>query len=145
MAWATAADVEAITGHGVDDPTLAQANAHIEIFSNRTPDAAAGIGERDLYWLKQATCWQAVWLAQQPAVDGRSTHTSLSQDGMSVTYDAEHQLVLAPLAARSLRNLSWKGSRSLDVRPVHAGPAAVDFTSERSDEHHGWSPLEGIG
>lgn len=146
MAWATAADVEEIVGRGVDASVLAQANSHICIFANRTPDAADGIGERDLYWLKQAACWQAAWLDQQPAVDGRSAHTSLSQDGLSVTHDAEYQITLAPLAARSLMNLSWKASRSIDVQPVTSGPTwPRDFTNERSDDEHGWLPLEGVG
>lgn len=148
MTWATDTDMNEIVGasHGVDASTLAQANSHITIYANRTPDAADGMLPRDLYWLRQATCWQAKWLAQQPAVDGRSAHTSLSSDGQSVTHDAEYQIVLGPLAARALRNLSWKSSRSLDVAPAGAvGWPVRDFTNERSDENHDWVPLEGIG
>lgn len=146
MTWATAADVEEIVGREIDSPAIAQANSHITIYANRTPDAVDGISPRDLYWLKQATSWQAAWLDQQPAVDGRSAHTSLSSDGQSVTHDAEHQIVLGPLAARALRNLSWKASRSLEVRPVSSGPTwPREFTNERSDDQHGWERLEGVG
>jgi hypothetical protein len=146
VAWATAADVEEIVGREVESSVLAQADGHITIYANRTPDAVDGMSARDRYWLKVATCWQAAWLDQQVAVDGRSTATSLSTDGQSVTRDAEYQVVLGPLAARALRNLSWKASRSLDVRPVSAGPAwPRDFLSESSDELHGWEPLEGVG
>jgi hypothetical protein len=146
MTWATATDVEDITGHGATTADVAAANAHVTIYANRTPDASAGIGARDLYWLKQAACWQAAWLTQQPAVDGRSAHTSISQDGLSVTQDAEHQIVLGPLAARSLRNLSWKSTRSLRVDPVNTGPTwPARFLSESSDDEHGWEPLKGIG
>lgn len=146
MAWATDSDVIEIIGSGVDAPVLAQANGQITIYANRTPDAVDGMSPRDRYWLKVAVCWQAAWLSQQPAVDGRSAATSLSTDGQAVTHDAEYQIVLGPLAARSLRNLSWKASRSLDVRPVHTGPTwLTDFTNERSDEFHDWSPLEVVG
>lgn len=146
MAWALSTDVEATVGRGVDASVLAQANNQITVFANRTPDAADGMAARDLYWLKAAACWQAAWLDQQPAVDGRSAHTSLSTDGQSVTQDAEYQIVLAPLAARALRNLSWKSSRSVDVQPVSTGPTwPRNFLNERSDELHDWDPLEGVG
>lgn len=146
MAWASAADVLEVVGREVDAATLAQADGAITIYANRTPDAVDGMSARDRYWLKVATCWQAAWLDQQVGVDGRSTATSLSTDGQTVTWDAEHQVVLAPLAARALRNVSWKASRSVEVRPVgDNGMWIRNFENEASDQFHPWSTLDGVG
>lgn len=146
MTWATTDDVQFVTGRGADDAQVAAANNTVTIYSNRTPDASAGMGARDLYWLKAAACWQAAWLSQQVAVDGRAGHTSISQDGLAVSQDAEYQIVLAPLAARALRNLSWKSTRSVEVAPANPGPMwPRNFVNESSDDRHDWEPLAGFG
>lgn len=146
MTWATIDDTQDITGRGVTASQMAAANATVTIYANRTPAASAAIGARDLYWLQQAACWQAAWLSQQVAVDGRSLTTSQSQDGLSAATDAEYAHVLAPLAARSLRNLSWKATRSIAVGQAGSVPPWTrNFLLESSDEFHGWEPLEGVG
>lgn len=145
MAWATLQDVGDVTGHSVTTQELAMAEAAVTIYANRTPSASASIGARDLYWLQQATCWQACWLAEQVLVEGRSVVGSLTQDGMAVNYGAEWQVTLAPLAARSLKNLSWKAARSIDVPSTLQGVGVMrDFTLEASDDDTPWQELDGI-
>jgi hypothetical protein len=136
MTWATVADVLAITGQGAEVVDVAVADAVITIYANRTADAIPGLSTRDLYWLKQAVCWQCVWQREQPGYEARSVASSYSQDGLSATHSAEWNISLAPLAARSLKNLSWKGSRTLrtpDVRVPAGFAAALAFTNESSD------------
>lgn len=144
VAWATTADVLELLGETVTDATLAKANTDLAPYANRAPSASGGMDERDLYWLKLAASYQAVWRTQQVNVEGRQSVKSFTQDGQSVDYgDGEWKVVLAPMAARSLRNLSWKGTRT--ERPPNrtsaAAAAAAGFLEERFDESSNWRQL----
>lgn len=139
-AWASIPDVAAITGITVDAATLAQAQAAIEIYVNRTPDADEAASARDLHWLKQAVCWQSAWLTEQPMYHARSTFEFQIQDGTHLRLNAGHELQLAPLATRAIRNLSWMGNRTLTIAPT-ATSAPIAFNNEASDWTHGWEPL----
>lgn len=140
MTWASAADVLAITGASATAPEVAAGNAVITIYANRTPDASAGMSGRDLSWLRQAASWQTVWQRDQPGFNARSVVSGYSQDGLSVQHRADWNVSLAPLAARSLKNLSWKASRTLRTPSVlvPTGAAGVDFTLETSDQWSDW-------
>lgn len=139
-AWAGIPDVAAITAVTVDAATLAQAQAAVEIYVNRTPDADEAATTRDLYWLKQAVCWQAAWLTEQPMYHARSTFEFQIQDGTHLRLNGAHELQLAPLATRAIRNLSWIGRRVFTL--TRGGTAApIPFNTEPSDYTHGWEPL----
>lgn len=140
--WATVADVLAVTGQGAELADVATASAVIDIYANRTESASSGLSTRDLGWLRSATCWQTVWQRDQPGYESRSVVTGYSQDGLTVSHASEWNVALAPLAARALKNLSWKGSRTLRVANVRvpAGLAgARDFTNEDSDRFSEWT------
>ena len=139
--WASVGDVSAITGATVTAEQLAQAEAVVDVYSNRTPAASAEMSARDLFFMKRATCWQAAWQSRQPAYADRNSTASVAQDGLSVAYAAEWQVSLAPLAARALKNLSWKASRTLRTPRVGALRSSRDFTNEASDESSVWMPL----
>jgi len=113
--WASTDDVLDVTGMTVTSADLALAEADVCTFANRSPDASAGMSERDLYWLKLATCYQVSWRDSQVQVAGRQSVGSMSTGGaggQSVTYRAGWEVVLAPMAARAIRNLSWKADRT---------------------------------
>lgn len=118
MPWATGADVVTLTGHPADDEKIAIAQTHIELFVGRTEDTAtAELSARDLAWLKRAVAYQAVWLAGQADINTRLDVSQLSQDGMQAAFKGDG-LVLAPLARRAIRQLSWKGgTRSISAEP----------------------------
>lgn len=144
MPWATIDDVREITGQGAEVTEVAVASSVIDIYANRTTAASAGLRSRDLHWLKSATAWQTVWQREQPGFESRSVTSNYTQDGITVTHDAEWNVALAPMAARALKNLSWKASRTLrtpHVRtPVGLGDS-LDFTNERSDwANSSWTP-----
>jgi hypothetical protein len=142
MTWASVADVDTLLGETVTAPTMAKANMDVTVYCNRMPSASAGMGQRDLYWLQLAAAYQAVWRTGQVDIDTRQSVKSLSTDGESVDYgDGEWKVVLAPMAARSLRNLSWKGTRTERPDPLTAR-AAFEFLEETVDDEHGWQPLE---
>lgn len=140
--WCSLADVTAVTGTTVPQEQLAAASSVITVYANRSPGAVGSLLARDAYWLKQACAWQARWQAQQPGYDQKSAVTSVNQDNVQVAYGAEWQIVLAPLAARALKNLSWKGSRSVRIHTGLSG-SARDFTNEASDTASRWFPLGG--
>mgnify|MGYP001598580966 FL=1 len=144
MSWGyTVADVLNTTGVTVTTSELAQADEIITIYINRTPEASGGISARDLTWIGSAVKWQAAWVAAQPNLAGTSQYDSYSSDGLSVQTTAQWAKVLAPLAARALKNLSWKGSRSVDVPgpSVRRGGFAYNFGNEASDDYSQWSRL----
>ncbi|MCE7081157.1 hypothetical protein [Streptomyces sp. ST2-7A] len=126
MTWATVEDVLHITRKAVDADLVAVAGASIEPHAGRVYDLDADrIGARDRHHLKAATAWQAAWLADQPGYTARHNAQQIDQDGASVTYKrtgdgsgAGHAITLAPLAARALKNLSWKRSRSTRRHPM---------------------------
>jgi hypothetical protein len=143
MAWATEAEVLSVTGVTVTAAQLAQANSVITIFANRTEDAE--LNSRDLYWLKQATCWQAAWQKDQAGFTTRHAITEVTQDGMQLVYtnaDAPDlaAVSLAPLAQRALKNTSWKGSRTLRIRPVKQEPLS-NLKSESADHLFTWTRI----
>lgn len=145
--WASASDVLAITGSSATSDALATADSVITVYANRTPDASGSMSTRDLYWLKQATAWQARYVQASPGYGQQSAVQQVSQDGVSITYDTEWQINLAPMAARALKNLSWKCDRTqltprVDV-PLGAGVTA--FLTDAGDAYSEWQPMEGFG
>jgi hypothetical protein len=143
-AWATAQQVDDTTGVSVTDAQLAQAQAAIEVFSNRIYPDAERMRTRDLYWLGRAVAYQAAWLVGQFGLDSRLDATQIQQDQVSTTL-AGDGLVLAPMAARALRKVSWMRSRTVHIRSAieGSGPIVGDALSYGSDDHMEWAPYTG--
>ncbi len=142
MAWARAADLLSYIGSVSASAYLPLANTMITTYANRTESASAAISSRDLFSLKLATCYQAAWLPGQPDILTRVNVESSTVDGESVRFASDAQQNLAPQAARALKNLSWKGSRTLRLRDSAQAlgrASTIDFTSEASDESSDWS------
>lgn len=143
MTWATAEQVTAMTGVTVDTATLATASAMIDTYagvSEEMPEEA--ITPRDRMFLRKATIWQATWVSGKPGIlTQRESARSTSADSVTITRNGPSDIMLAPLAARELRNLSWYGTRSKFVPSVKRPPAHLDFLNERSDPYHPWSPV----
>jgi len=144
--WATVADVLSITGETVTEEQIQQAGYVIETWANRTYEMADRLRPRDRHWMKVATAYQVVWQISQPGYLTNLTNvTDYNQDGMLTRFDSKVDQSLAPMASRSLKNLSWKISRTLrtpDVnQPVGVDPTLIDYTHESSDELSAWTPL----
>ncbi|HEU4753999.1 MAG TPA: hypothetical protein VFU47_12895 [Armatimonadota bacterium] len=135
MAWATTADVTAMTGEVVTETDVTLASAMIDTVSGASEDMPTdAITPRDRTILKRATIWQAVWISGKPGLlREREATTSSSGDGQSITRGAPSDVYLAPLASRELRNLSWIGTRTVGTAGRPALPPALDFLNERSD------------
>ncbi len=144
--WATAADVLSRAGKTVTDQQVLEAEAVIEIYANRTNAASASFTARDLVWLNRAVVFQAAWMPDQPGYHQRNSYEEISQDGVSIVYGKEWQISLAPMAARALKNLSWKGARTDIMATIRTpqgarGEGITDFLAEDEDEYAGWEPF----
>lgn len=107
MAWATIADVLAVTGQTVTQPQIDQAVALVEMHVGRLQADYPTATGRDARWLMLAVAYQTVATAA-----GGSTQAidSLSIDGLSVSLGDSRSVgpdSLDPLAWRAARNLSW--------------------------------------
>lgn len=142
MSWATAGEVESITGQAVTAGQLAVGQSVIDLHANRTEGASGVISARDLGWLKAAVAWQAVWQKDQPGFSARSDVTTSTTDGQSNTYRGPDSITLAPLAQRALKNVSWKKSRSLRTPSVFAqGGQVSDPLLDAADDEQEWRAL----
>lgn len=115
MAWATEAEVLALTGTAVTAAHLTQAQGVIDLFSGAT-ETTEDLNVRNLRLLKAAAAYQAAWMAAQVDVPGRVEVSRVDQDGVEVHPAHEDALVLAPLARRALAQLSWRRRATVTVR-----------------------------
>ncbi|MYS15172.1 hypothetical protein [Streptomyces sp. SID4982] len=143
-AWCGVQDVIDTTGVTVTDQQLAQAQKAVEVFSNRIFPDGERMRARDLYWLGQAVAYQAAWLAGQFGLETRLDATQIQQDQVSTTLSGDG-LVLAPMAARALRRVSWMRSRTVHIRSAveGAGSWLGDPLADASDDQQPWTPYLG--
>lgn len=151
QSWATIADVASITGVAVEDADVLYSQAVIETYCGRTFEGSKAndsIRPKDVTWLRKAVAFQASWQVQQPGFYGRHSIKEVNQDGAQVTYAGSSEsnnsalVMLAPLAARALKNLSWMRTRSIKVKPPSFEgdhPSYGDY--KRNDDHPGWRPM----
>lgn len=138
--WATIADVEDVTGKTVTEKERGIAVRSLEpligvIEAVERPD----ISDRDRYWLKLATCYQAAFVLDNPDLFSRNDVTSVSQDGESANFRNVDAHLLAPLARKCIRRLSWRGLTRPRDRAAQRGP--VNILSEEYDDSLAWKPV----
>ncbi|MGW1949036.1 hypothetical protein ACWCRC_32530 [Streptomyces sp. NPDC001940] len=143
-AWATPQQVIDITGAAVTDAQLGQAQASIEMFSNRIYPDTERIRPRDLYWLGRAVAYQAAWEAGQFDLATRMDASQVQQDGIVATLD-DRAMSLGPRAKAALQRCSWMRSRTLHVRsPFEDGQRGYgDPLADAGDEGFTWTPMGG--
>lgn len=143
--WCTVADVATVTGKTVTVTDRNLAAFAIELVTGAIESVArVDLSRRDAYWLRQAVAFQAAWLADTPDYLERNDVDAASQDGQSVTLKPD-ALVIAPLAKRALKRLSWRGARSIRPVPVdERGRIRVPeryVPLEQHDDVQTWRPL----
>ncbi|MCU1617788.1 MAG: hypothetical protein JWO98_5328 [Frankiales bacterium] len=162
--WATLTDIENLLGVTVDAKARMVAVNAIELTTGAIEAVPRPLMyDRDRYWLKLAVCYQAAWIASQPDYLERNAVTAVSQDGQSATGANAEWLILAPLARKALKRVSWRGPRKMAVgtdrttsfaggddsidRPLlpgvvtTGGPIGPDPLGDISDYGAAWSPL----
>lgn len=147
MGWAvTPATVLDATGATVTDLDISIAIECVEAHINRTEGATAAMRKRDITWVRRAIQWQAAWLPGQPGYAELVKVQAQSQDGATTQFDlmgtgGNWSQILAPMAARCIRNCSWKGSRTVRPGRLPLGwskGGLADIRSEAQDDMGDW-------
>jgi hypothetical protein len=131
--WCDPDDVLALTGETVTTGNCAIASSMIEtyteVFAEDTDNADRYLAT-DLRTIRRAASWQAPWVRDHPGLlTERESAKDVSADSTRVSREARSDIMLAPMAARELENLSWVRTHSvrvLDARDT-ARPAMLDF------------------
>lgn len=150
--WCTVDDVLLFTGKAVTDAQLAQASAAVELHIGRTyyetvshPDGGSlKVGRRDREWLRRACAYQCAWMLAQPDMFQRLELEQANGVGRL----GNTALVLAPLARKALKRVSWLRSRSLHIRTPFTdgiGPVSPNAVAEANDAYEAWSALSFSG
>jgi len=122
-AWATISETLAYTRINVEQEDIDAAQVMIEIFVdcvyNQTVDASGSplIGSKNLRLLKMAVAYQAAWMTQHPDLFTHTDIQSINQDGIFYVHQHENSYLLAPMARRAIKRLSWNRNKSIRVRP----------------------------
>lgn len=145
LTWCTVADVALVTGKTVTDVDRNIAAYAVELITGLIESVPrVDVSRRDAYWLRQAVAFQAAWLADTPDYLERNDVEAAAQGGQSVTLKPD-ALVLAPLARRAIKRLSWRGSRTIRPVPVDARGRirlTADYVPlEAHDDLQTWRPL----
>lgn len=141
--------VKNVTGLTLTTAQIQQGQQVLNMFSNYTPEASGfNMQPKDLMLLRYGLAYQAAWQTQQPGLLYRSEIDSLSQDGLSTHWADPRTIMLAPLALRSLKQLSWQKSRSLRVRTPFIDdqtPISSDPDAEANDLYLRWVDMYNFG
>lgn len=145
-AWATPQQVIDITGVSVTDQQLTQAQAAIEMFSNRIYADTARIRARDLYWLRLAVAYQTAWAKGQYDLHTRLDANQVQQDGVVANLN-DTAMSLGPEAKKALQRCSWMRSRTIHVRApfVDGQRGYANVLADAADEQFPWTPTGGGG
>lgn len=138
--WATIADVAEVTGKTVTATERGIAVRSLETMIGLIEEVEReDIPDRDRYWLKLATCYQAAFVLDNPDLFSRADVTSASQDGESANFRNVDSHVLSPLARKAIRRLSWRGLTRPQDRAKSSG--RTDINSEEYDDSLAWKPV----
>ena len=141
--------VSSVTGLTLTSQQIMNAQQVLNMYSNYTPESSGfNMQPFDLMWLRYGIAYQAAWMTQQPGLLYRNDVDQLSQDGLSTHITDPRSVMLAPLALRSLKQLSWQKSRSLRVRTPFIDdqtPLSSDPDSEANDLYERWVDMYNFG
>lgn len=141
--WAELDDVVDVTGRETTPESLALARTMVSMFSGATTTQSDDglISSRNLRYLRDAVCFQAVWLDSHPDVLDAMDTTGVSQDGLNAQYNNVNAHLLAPMASRCIRRLSWiKGELRVRRSRAVAGERG-NRDSAVADDQYVWTPM----
>jgi hypothetical protein len=132
----TPQEVMNLTGINVTESGITSASGVIELYCGRPQAIWSSLKPRDRRTLKLAVIFQAAWLASHPEAFTAVDAESYQQLDQRVDLRDGTAMVLAPLAKRALRSLSWRATRSIPV------DSAFQESGAASDYDAGnWQPL----
>lgn len=149
MAYCTPSDVLVHTGVSTDADTIVIAQSMIELFTNRTEPASGSVdvSDRDLYWLKLATCYQVAFMESNTNLFTQGNIKQISQGDLMMTFSGSGAgsaltSLVAPLARKALERCTWTRVRSVrvgsDTVSNHDFPEVENWVDEDEAE---WEPM----
>jgi hypothetical protein len=140
-AWATISETLAYTRINVEQEDIDAAQVMIELFADvvyeQTYDESgtALIGAKNLRLLRMAVAYQAAWMTQHPDLFTHTDIQSINQDGIFYVHSHENSYLIAPMARRALKRLSWMRNKNIRIRPSTRRLVSKSYVdgSERSD------------
>lgn len=150
MAWATAAEVLALTGASATDAQILQAHTIVELYGEVTQESDETLSSRDLRLLKLATVYQCAWMISgaHPDLFSRTQVSELTQDQVSGKLAHDQALMLAPLANQALIRLSWMRPGAIKVErraPLTSLEAWQEAFLRDQEPAQYWLPMFGQG
>lgn len=132
------------TGVTVSDLQLRQAVGVItaEVGYDLAADPLPVFRARDLRLLGEAVDWQAAYIAEHAELltrEGNLNSASTNGNALSWGEGGSAGALIAPLAAMSLKRLSWRRSRSIPMRRTRTSGGPQTLVHDGSDAE--WRPL----
>lgn len=115
--WASISETLAYTRLNVEQEDLDSAQAMIELFADVIYEQSDKISTKNLRLLKMAVAYQAAWMTEHPDLFTHTDIQSINQDGIFYVHQHENSYLIAPMARRALKRLSWMRNKSIRVRP----------------------------
>lgn len=139
--WATVKDVADVTGVTVTERERLIAVHSLESMIGLIEDVdKPDISGRDRHFLKLAVAYQAAFVKDNPDLFSGLDVTSASQDGASATFRNADSHILAPLARKAVRRLSWRGLTRRNDRDGYR-QTPNDVLSEEYDDSLPWKSV----
>jgi hypothetical protein len=132
-AWATISEVLSYTRIAVESEDLDSAQVMIEIFADVVYGQTEHISTKNLRLLKMAVAYQAAWMTQHPDLFTHTDIQSINQDGIFYVHQHENSYLLAPMARRCIKRLSWNRVRNIKVRPSNNRLGGRKFIQDTSE------------
>lgn len=115
--WASISETLAYTRINVEQEDLDSAQAMIELFADVIYEQSDKISTKNARLLKMAVAYQAAWITEHPDLFTHTDIQSINQDGIFYVHTHENSYLIAPMARRALKRLSWMRNKSIRVRP----------------------------
>jgi len=114
LAWSV---IEGIIGRPLYEllVTLGETDIIDDIVGGQSLAGVDVLTQRDQYWLKSATCWEAAWVTDNPDTFSSYDVATINQSGQSAQLSSD-ALLVAPMARRCLRWLTWTKTRSVKIQ-----------------------------
>lgn len=137
-AWATVEDVKTYTDFDATEAQVMRAQLMIELLADADVDDQ--IRPRDLKKLRAAVAYQTPFVVENVDLFTHVDMDDLRQDGVDATTSHDNAWLLAPMAHRCLRRLSWRGTRTRSVgQPRRRSLNVDDWDYDQGNP--GWRPL----
>lgn len=120
-----------VTGATVTAAQIGQATAIVELCMAVDLGNLANLRSTNRRWAVRAVCYQTAWMLGQPDLFERVDVTSMSQDGLTLATRDADSLLVAPLARKALKRVSWNRSRTVLVGPGRAARLARFAVAEQ--------------